>query len=455
MHSGGGGGGNVSEHSRVYWDLSRADDDIMNGSQTTTTTSSSGQSGKFKISLQTIHQKQEMTASGNPKYSVTTRMVRRMSSDSVQSPSVMEVSEYTVPPLSPPVQERQQLPPTSPNQVFVSHPVTSTSQQKSSFSFSVNSSKPNLTVTLSQAVPVMQENIKRLFAQSIGDQVQGLVEMLHMIEEAWAIPGIGRDLAYGLCDVLRNDGGLEILIGNCDSNNHDIQLGSARLLEQSMTVQNRDEVAKQGLEIVVKLARKSKDDVEMTKAVTGILENLFKHSEDTCSKLIRFGGLDSLLYSIRTSNTKILRHCAVALANLAMYGGQENQSEMISKKVAEWLFPLAFSSDDSICYYAFLAIAALSANKEIESSVVQSGTLDLVEPFVRNHDPMEFALSDKAHIHGQSKEWLRRLVPLLSSKRDEAQSLAAFHFVMEAGIKKDQGHLETVTCFYAFLFICL
>ena len=45
---------------------------------------------------------------------------------------------------------------------------------------------------------------------------------------------------------------------------------------------------------------------------------------------------------------------------------------------------------------------------------------------------------------GQSKEWLRRLVPLLSSKRTEAQSLAAFHFAMEAGIKLGQGHKEVV-----------
>ena len=45
---------------------------------------------------------------------------------------------------------------------------------------------------------------------------------------------------------------------------------------------------------------------------------------------------------------------------------------------------------------------------------------------------------------GQSKEWLRRLVPLLLSKRTEAQSLAAFHFAMEAGIKLGQGHKEVV-----------
>jgi len=115
---------------------------------------------------------------------------------------------------------------------------------------------------------------------------------------------------------------------------------------------------------------------------------------------------------------------------------------MIAHKAHEWLFPLAFSNDDSIRYYAFLAIAALSANKELEAAVVKSGTLCLVEPFIRSHDPIKFGKSDYAHAHGQSKDWLSHLVPLLRSKREEALSLAAFHFAMEASILKEQGKLE-------------
>ena len=112
-----------------------------------------------------------------------------------------------------------------------------------------------------------------------------------------------------------------------------MKLGSARVLEQSMTVGNRDFVAKKGLEVVVQLAKTTKDDHEMTKATVGILESLFKHSEDTCTRAIKLGGLDSILYSCRTVDKMILRHCAVALANLAIYGGQDNQQEMISHKV--------------------------------------------------------------------------------------------------------------------------
>ena len=290
----------------------------------------------------------------------------------------------------------------------------------------------------------MKENIRLLRAPSVQEQTHALDEMLFMIQEAWATPSIGRDLAYGLCDVLRTDGGLDILIENCAQSAHEIKLRSAKVLEQSMTANNREVVANNGLKVIVQLAQGSQNDQEITKAVTGILESLFKHSQGTCTKVIKFGGLDSILYSCRTVDTETLRNCAEALANLAMFGGSDNQHEMISHKAAEWLFPLAFSDDDAIRYYAFLAITALSANKELETAVVKSGTLELVKPFISSQDPFEFAQKDKAHIHGQNKDWLQRLVPLLSSKREEAQSMAAFHFAMEAGIKVDQGHREVV-----------
>lgn len=115
---------------------------------------------------------------------------------------------------------------------------------------------------------------------------------------------------------------------------------------------------------------------------------------------------------------------------------------MIKRKVPVWLFPLAFHNDDNIKYYACLAIAVLVANTEIEAAVLKSGTLDLVEPFVMSHSPSEFAKSNLAHAHGQNQNWLQKLVPVLSSNREEARNLAAFHFCMEAGIKKQQGKTD-------------
>ena len=98
--------------------------------------------------------------------------------------------------------------------------------------------------------------------------------------------------------------------------------------------------------------------------------------------------------------------------------------------------------DDSTRYYACLAVSVLVSNKEIEACVLQSGTLSMVLPFIDLHDPQEFATMDTSHQHGRSAGWLKRLVPVLSSKREEAQALAAFHMVMEAGIKAEQDRKE-------------
>ncbi|EEB10024.1 Sterile alpha and TIR motif-containing protein, putative [Pediculus humanus corporis] len=279
---------------------------------------------------------------------------------------------------------------------------------------------------------------------SLGKTPKILNRINQMIRKAWEVPTHGHELGYSLCDALRKCGGLDIIMFHCVAADKDLQFSSARLLEQCLTTENRAHVVENGLEKVVKVACVCTKNVnnEHCRVGTGILEHLFKHSEGTCSDVIRLGGLDAVLFECRKNDVETLRHCASALANLSLYGGAENQEAMIKRKVPMWLFPLAFHNDDNIKYYACLAIAVLVANKEIEAAVLKSGTLDLVEPFVTSHNPSEFAKSNLAHAHGQSKHWLQRLVPVLSSKREEARNLAAFHFCMEAGIKQQQGNTE-------------
>ena len=67
----------------------------------------------------------------------------------------------------------------------------------------------------------------------------------------------------------------------------------------------------------------------------------------------------------------MLRNCATALANLAMYGNSETQREMAARKAMDWLFPLAFSGDDTVAYYALIAIAALAANVDLEKLAIR------------------------------------------------------------------------------------
>lgn len=274
------------------------------------------------------------------------------------------------------------------------------------------------------------------------EAVELLSSMSTIIRKAWAVPTYGHDLGFTMCNILRTNGGLDVILQNCSSGSEDLQFASARLLEQCLSTENRSYVVEHGLEAVVQVACACSfnNQVSFSRVGTGILCHLFKHSESTCSELIRLGALKSILYDCRTSDVETLRHCASALANLTLYGGPENHQAMIKHKAPVWLFPLAFNLDDNIKYYACLAIAALVANKEIEAAVMKSGTLDLVEPFVTSHHPEEFAKSHVAHVHGQSKDWLLRFVPVLDSNREEARSLAAFHFAMEAGIKKRQGN---------------
>ncbi|XP_012157277.1 sterile alpha and TIR motif-containing protein 1 isoform X5 [Ceratitis capitata] len=271
-----------------------------------------------------------------------------------------------------------------------------------------------------------------------------LEKINEIMQRAWAVPTHGHELGYSLCNSLRNSGGLDLLMKNCVQGDMKIKFSSAKLLEQCLTTENRTHVVDNGLDKVVNVACMctKEPNTEHSRVGTGILEHLFKHSEGTCSDVIKLGGLDAVLFECRTNDVETLRHCASALANLSLYGGAENQEAMIFRKVPMWLFPLAFHDDDNIKYYACLAIAVLVANKEIEAEVLKSGCLDLVEPFVTTHDPSEFARSNLAHAHGQSKHWLERLVPVLSSNREEARNLAAFHFCMEAGIKREQGNTE-------------
>ncbi|ESO95392.1 hypothetical protein LOTGIDRAFT_215051 [Lottia gigantea] len=273
---------------------------------------------------------------------------------------------------------------------------------------------------------------------SVPEQIVAIQELNTLIEQAWSVPIYGREVAYGLCDILRDDHALDIIVNYCASPNKELLQASAVLLEQTLTTGNRIQVADTGLETVVKMTVETKNDSNLAKTTTGILENLFKTSEDTCSRVITLGGLDVIVHWCRCTDIMILRHCAIALSNLALYGGPDNQQEMTKHKVPEWLFPLAFSDDDIVRYYACLALAVLVANKEIEMSVLNSGTLELVLPFIETHRPDEFAQMDTLHRHGRSTGWLKRLVPVLSSKRIEAQTIAAFHFAMEAGIKAEQ-----------------
>ncbi|XP_021032771.1 sterile alpha and TIR motif-containing protein 1 [Mus caroli] len=296
---------------------------------------------------------------------------------------------------------------------------------------------------LERSLPELQQALSELKQASAARAVgAGLAEVFQLVEEAWLLPAVGREVAQGLCDAIRLDGGLDLLLRLLQAPELETRVQAARLLEQILVAENRDRVARIGLGVILNLA-KEREPVELARSVAGILEHMFKHSEETCQRLVAAGGLDAVLYWCRRTDPALLRHCALALANCALHGGQTVQRCMVEKRAAEWLFPLAFSKEDELLrLHACLAVAVLATNKEVEREVEHSGTLALVEPLVASLDPGRFArcLVDASDTsQGRGPDDLQSLVLLLDSSRLEAQCIGAFYLCAEAAIKSLQG----------------
>ena len=275
-------------------------------------------------------------------------------------------------------------------------------------------------------------------------ELQGANQLYQLIMCVWSLETqLACKAADLACDLIRDNGGLASLLQlYCAAVDRDAKLNLCRALEQIMVGKNRTFIARSELFEKVVAAASSTDGLELIRCGTGILENLFKESEDTCLRLVAYGGLAAIINACRSTCTVVLQHCAAALVNCAMYGGPKCHHHMMRLNADHWLFPLAFSTDSAVQYYAILAMCFLAANRDLSSLVARSGTLDLVLPFLQTHDPEEFASTCPNHVHGRSATWLCMLLPLLTCDSEEAQSMAAFHFAMEAGIKKKQQRLQ-------------
>lgn len=235
----------------------------------------------------------------------------------------------------------------------------------------------------------------------------------------------------------------------------ELLLQVCKAIEQIMTSSNRQYITEHSsFESLLEVAC-SQAGLETIQCGTGILENLFKNSMDTCLYLIQNKALKGVLKGCCSMDTTVLQHCAAALANCAMYGGPKCQVSMMAQYADHWLFPLAFSQHIVVKYYALLTIVFLASNSDLEMKVDRSGTLDLVLPFLQSQDPEEFPSKCQNHVHGRSTSWLKRLVPLLKCGNEEARSLSAFHFAMEASVKKKQQRLQVIAMGNTFKTHCV
>lgn len=296
----------------------------------------------------------------------------------------------------------------------------------------------------------IESNAKLLQKSDFSQRIQGADNLHNLIILIWSLETrIARDAADIMCEHLRTIGGLESLLQLCQSTTNKpteemnkLQIAVLRVLEQIMVNENRVYISEHELFPFLLVLSSSTETLEHVKLGTGMLENLFKVSSRLSLKLINSTGLDIVVYGCRYTDSIVLQHCAAAMANCALYGCKNVHKAMVAKQADHWLFPLAFSQDSAVKYYALIAICILASQHELAPLVCRSGALELVIPFLQLQDPLEFPKTCPNHAHGRTADWLIRLVPLLKCMNEEAQSLAAFHFAMEAGIKKKQKRLN-------------
>lgn len=101
----------------------------------------------------------------------------------------------------------------------------------------------DVQAALDTSVPALRSAIRRLkFAKDTSDSGEtrrAIAEMFQLVEEAWVLPTVGRQVAEDICNKIRLDGGLELLLQLQQSAAVEITYESAKLLEQILVSENR------------------------------------------------------------------------------------------------------------------------------------------------------------------------------------------------------------------------
>lgn len=93
---------------------------------------------------------------------------------------------------------------------------------------------------LERSLPELQQALSQLKQASAARAVgAGLAEVFQLVEEAWLLPAVGREVAQGLCDAIRLDGGLDLLLRLLQAPELETRVQAARLLEQILVAENR------------------------------------------------------------------------------------------------------------------------------------------------------------------------------------------------------------------------
>ncbi|NXA79493.1 SARM1 protein, partial [Thryothorus ludovicianus] len=93
---------------------------------------------------------------------------------------------------------------------------------------------------LERVVPVLRRAIAQATQAATAEGLRAaLSEVFRLVEEAWGMPAVGRDVAKVLCDVIRLEGGLDLLLNLLYTAELETKCQAGKLLEQILVAENR------------------------------------------------------------------------------------------------------------------------------------------------------------------------------------------------------------------------
>lgn len=101
----------------------------------------------------------------------------------------------------------------------------------------------DVQAVLESSLPALRSAIKTLKSakdtNDLEETRRAVAETFQLVEEAWVLPTVGRQVAEEICNRIRLDGGLELLLQLLQTPAVEITYESAKLLEQILVSENR------------------------------------------------------------------------------------------------------------------------------------------------------------------------------------------------------------------------
>ena len=228
---------NVSECTRVYMDLSRAEpfEPVQFADSTVSMLRTS--SGR---QLETIPQDEELrTEDLNHCYSL-----RMLCSNDVSLSGSEDLASYA------------RMMSGEPSSQFSHHSQKTKASKFSNETFRNSScrGKAHLQSNVHTFTKSLNQKVHVLQMGSLPEQIAALDSLSELLQQATeSVPVFGKDIAYTLCDILGEQRTLDCMISNLASSNYQLVKASAYLLKLTLTTSILEEVVDCGLEAIVKM----------------------------------------------------------------------------------------------------------------------------------------------------------------------------------------------------------